>query len=323
MTARPGRPSIPRLERPTARALSLGDRKLGLALDALVSNCGVRQPLPADPVWLVHRYRNPHDQEIAALIAATGAYGQVDVLMRAAAQVLDALGPSPWKALQRRRHRETGFLDGFVYRWTRAEDLRQILEGVSSMADAHGGLGEALSHHAARAGGLEEGFRRWVEELRAPAASLGPLSRGVRFLLADPAQASACKRWRLFLRWMVRGPDAIDPGTWSGRFDPGELIVPLDAHWTRIAPRLGLSRLRTPGRRMALEITARLRRLRPSDPLAYDFALCHLGIAGGCPPRLTRADCARCPLAEVCPTGVRRLRAAGPVGVLERSLPLR
>lgn len=314
MTARPGRASIPR---------SLADTKLGRALDALVSTRAVLQPPPADPVWLVHRYTDPHDQEIAALIAATGAYGQVDVLIRSAAQVLDALGPSPREALRQRRHREPGFLDGFAYRWTRAEDLRQILEGASRMAEAYGGLGEALSRHVAHAGGLEEGFRAWVAELRAPAAACGALTRGVRFLLADPAQASACKRWRLFLRWMVRGPDGVDPGTWSGRFDPAELIVPLDAHWSRIAPRLGLSRLRTPGRRMALEITARLRRLRPSDPLAYDFAVCHLGIAGGCPPRLTRDDCARCPLAEVCPTGVRRLRIGRSVGVLERSLPLR
>jgi hypothetical protein len=31
---------------------------------------------------------------------------------------------------------------------------------------------------------------------------------------------------------------------------------------------------------MALEVTARLRRLTPEDPVRHDFALCRLGILG-------------------------------------------
>jgi hypothetical protein len=109
---------------------------------------------------------------------------------------------------------------------------------------------------------------------------------------------------------MIRPEDGIDLGVWSGQLAPSELIVPLDVHWARIGPRLGLCRRRIPDARMAREITESLRRIRPEDPLVYDFPVCHLGIAGGCPAALTVTHCRRCPLQASCPTGRRRIASA-------------
>ena len=39
--------------------------------------------------------------------------------------------------------------------------------------------------------------------------ALGP-ERGLGHLLPSPLGAGAAKRLNLFLRWMVRGPDAVD-----------------------------------------------------------------------------------------------------------------
>ena len=38
----------------------------------------------------------------------------------------------------------------------------------------------------------------------------------LRYLLTSPADGSACKRMLLYLRWMIRGPDAVDLGLWRG-----------------------------------------------------------------------------------------------------------
>ena len=55
----------------------------------------------------------------------------------------------------------------------------------------------------------------------------------------------------------------------------------------------------TPGWQMAAEITASLRRLDPADPVRYDFALCHLGMMGGCGFRTRHGD-SQCPLRGCC-----------------------
>jgi uncharacterized protein (TIGR02757 family) len=70
---------------------------------------------------------------------------------------------------------------------------------------------------------------------------------------------------------MVR-KDGVDLGVWS-RPDPSQLVLPLDAHTQAIARRLRFTRYRSPGWAMALDITRRLRRFDPADPVKYDFAL--------------------------------------------------
>jgi hypothetical protein len=54
---------------------------------------------------------------------------------------------------------------------------------------------------------------------------------------------------------------------------------------------------------MAKAITAALRRHDRADPLAFDFALSHLGILGDCPGVRTLPGCKPCPLVAVCRAG--------------------
>ena len=51
---------------------------------------------------------------------------------------------------------------------------------------------------------------------------------------------------------------------------------------------------------LALDVTRSLRLLHSEDPLRYDFALCHLGIAGDCPRKRNLQKCARCPIVAIC-----------------------
>ena len=103
-----------------------------------------------------------------------------------------------------------------------------------------------------------------------------PRRAGVCYFFPRPSTGSACKRMNLYLRWMVRR-DALDLGVWT-RVSPSKLIVPLDTHVIRVGKELRLTRYKSPGWRMARDITASLRRLEPSDPVKYDYSLCHLGM---------------------------------------------
>ena len=122
---------------------------------------------------------------------------------------------------------------------------------------------------------------------------------GVRFLLPSPVDKSACKRMNLYLRWMVRPSDGVDCGVWT-RIRSDQLVIPLDTHIARISTYIGLTEMKNPGWAMALDITQGLRRLDAQDPLRYDFALCHLGIAGDCPRKRDLTKCFACPIKAIC-----------------------
>ncbi len=59
---------------------------------------------------------------------------------------------------------------------------------------------------------------------------------------------------------------------------PGQLFCPLDVHVQRVALKLQLLERENSDWKAAVELTKNLRKLDPSDPVKYDFALFGLGI---------------------------------------------
>ena len=125
----------------------------------------------------------------------------------------------------------------------------------------------------------------------------GNVPRGLRYLLAQPADGSACKRLNLFLRWMVRDDD-VDAGLWKS-IDCAKLIVPVDVHMARLCGILGLHKSKTANISTALEITKSFADIEPNDPVKYDFALSRIGIVEGCNGNY-RFECNNCELIEFC-----------------------
>lgn len=281
-------------------AASLGER-----LEALLVSTPLPDRLARDPVRFVHRYRTPADQEVAAIVAGTLAYGRV----AAFGPVLDHLfgladavgGPRAWVD---RFDPET--LRPIVYRWNRGIDwilllggLRRLYAEVESLERrlGPGAMPEALD-------GLVGAIRDAVVAESAGAgvsvAGFSELPRGLRMFLPRPADGSATKRWWMILRWLVRR-DGVDRGLWTSR-SPAELVIPLDTHVLRIARYVGLTERKDGSLRTALEITEALRRIDPEDPVRFDFALAHLGISGGCRGRPDPV-CRECALRGVCTVG--------------------
>jgi uncharacterized protein (TIGR02757 family) len=216
------------------------------------------------------------------------------------------LGPSPAEFLRRfEPDRDGKPLLTVVHRWTKGRDFVALLWILQRLIEDHGSIERAfasgLTSEAPDVGAALESFssRARAVPLRQPYGRV-PRQPGVFYFFSRPSTGAACKRLNLFLRWMVRR-DAVDLGGWT-LVDPGQLVVPLDTHTIRTGRCLRLTRRSTPGWLMASEITASLRAFDPADPVRYDFALCHLGMMGGCGFGSRQGD-RQCPLRGCCRPG--------------------
>jgi uncharacterized protein (TIGR02757 family) len=281
-------------------------------LDAFVEARPWAERVRADPVEFPHRYTDPRDVEVVALVSASLAYGRADLFKPKLAWLFERLGAHPAKAVAALTVSDAAaLLEGFVYRFNVPTDLAVLLMGIGRALELRGSLEghflsalEAVGTWQGALASFAEGIRGGAPQ-QALVRRLGP-PRGLHHLLPSAA-AGAAKRLNLFLRWMVRGPDTIDFGLWT-RLSPAQLVMPLDTHVMRISRWLGLTTRATMGWATAEEITASLRLLDAADPVRYDFALCHYGMSGACPVRPVPATCLACPLRGVCRVG-RRVRA--------------
>jgi len=262
----------------------------------------------ADPVEVAREQARPADREIAGLVASALAYGNAQVARRSAREVVRRCGPAGPAAFARgfRPARgAAGPFAGFRHRFTGPIEIAALLAGAGEMLERHGRLGAAFhAAFVASGGALQPALARWRDELLGGARVrrlLGARAPGryLEYLLPDPRRASTCKRLLLYLRWMVRPDDGVDLGLWP-EIPTRALLVPVDTHLARIGHNLGLSGRRTPGWRMAEEMTAQLRAVDADDPVKLDFALCHLGISQACPSRPDPVKCAECGIRSMC-----------------------
>jgi uncharacterized protein (TIGR02757 family) len=257
----------------------------------------------ADPIHIVRRYRQGPDREVAGFIAAGLAFGRVASVMQSIERVLAPMGDSPAgyvRAFDVRRDGPALLLLG--HRWVRGRDLVALVLALQHMIAAEGSLERFfLRGHAREADDIGPALDRFCADACAvdlrPAYGRVPRRPGVRYFFPRPSAGSGCKRLNLFLRWMVRR-DAVDLGVWS-EVRPAQLVIPLDTHVIRVGRCLRLTRYRSPGWRMAADITAALRRLDPEDPVRYDFSMCHLGMMNACGFGRRQKD-SQCPLRGKC-----------------------
>ncbi|TMA28289.1 MAG: TIGR02757 family protein [Deltaproteobacteria bacterium] len=274
------------------------------ALERLLEGTDAAARVRGDPVELPHRYSDPRDVEVAALLSSALAYGRVDLFKPRLSALLDRLGPSPAATASDSSPAELlERASGFAYRMTDARDVACLLYGAGAMLRAHGSLGASFAKHYRNSVSIKTALGAFVDELCAadfrPITGRRAPTRRLKHLLPHPGRGSACKRLNLFLRWMVRGPDGVDFGLWR-EVPVSELVVPLDTHVHRIGRFIGLTRRKDLSWRTAEEVTRRLRSLDPADPVRYDFALSHLGISGTCAARKDARRCAGCALKPIC-----------------------
>ena len=286
---------------------------LGQRLEELYRTYGP-ETAGSDPIGLLSRYHAAEDLEVAGWIASAFAYGRVETIRANVTRLFDALGESPARLLGgvgdwRRFARER--LLGFRHRFHGSRDAAALLYAIASLKASAGSLRAAFeSERREEEEDVAGLLSRVVGRIEAldwrPAIGRKRLPEGspVRFFFPDPASGSACKRWNLYLRWMVRR-DRLDFGLWPG-IPTDRLVIPMDTHIHLVSRRLGLTRRRTADWTAAREVTRRLARFDPADPVRFDYALCRIGIFGICRADASRSRCGECIAREACRTGRRR-----------------
>ncbi len=240
--------------------------------------------LPTSALKFPRRYQRPEDIEAVGFIASCFAYGRVEGFTPPIDGLLAALGPHPYQfVLHFDPPRDAARLHAFSYRFNTAQDAACLLWILRQALERHGSLGALyLSGYSDRHEDTGAALTTFIDQLwqldPRPVYPRGRPSFGMRHLLPSPRRGGACKRLHLFLRWMVRR-DHIDFGLWPD-LKPANLIIPLDTHVAQVSRQLGLTRRKSPGLAMALDITQNLKRFDAADPIKYDFALCRLGMLG-------------------------------------------
>jgi len=262
-----------------------------------------------DPVHIVRRFPSPADREVAGFCAAGLAFGRVASVLHSIETLLAVMGPHPAAFVRTfNPSRDRAGIDPIVHRWIRGRDLVALLLVLQRMLRESGSIeaffvaGDAPDHPDVEPG-LESFCRRALEtDLSRAYGPTLPARAGVQYFFPRPSAGSACKRLNLFLRWMVRR-DEIDLGVWT-RVSPARLIVPLDTHVIRLGRCLRLTRRVSPGWSMASDVTRALREIDRSDPVRFDFSLCHVGMMGACGFGTRQRD-SQCPLRGACHPRVR------------------
>lgn len=230
-----------------------------------------------DPLLFLRKYEKKADREIAALIAASLAFGRVNLILKSVEKVLyilsllpgdgpaDTLGKNPLEKLQE------AFKD-FQYRFVTGKDMAFFLAGAGNMLKEYGSLENAFlagydeNTHSDILPALESFGRRLCTFFPS----------GKHFLFPVPSGKSACKRPLLMLRFLVRNKD-VDTGTWT-KIPPSKLLYPLDTHMFRIAKELGFCSLKSANMAASKEITENFAAFDKEDPVKFDFPLTRFGI---------------------------------------------
>jgi uncharacterized protein (TIGR02757 family) len=269
-------------------------------LEKLYDKYNHREFIKPDPLQFVYRYSSRQDREIVAFLAAALAYGRVQQIEKSLTDLLRHMGDCPFEFVRNFDGRSRRILRVFKHRFTAGEDISDLLELLGRVLADNGSIENYFLPGYSKADeNVLPALSKFCEGLLktyAKTHSRRP-SRGLKYLLAGPANGSACKRLNLFLRWMVRNDD-VDTGLWK-RVDKAKLIVPVDVHISRLCRILELHNLKTVSLTMAVKITEAFKGIEPADPVKYDFALSRIGIVKNCTGR-HRSGCEFCELFEFC-----------------------
>ena len=122
------------------RAHHLRERFLSLQRQAIAG---------PDPIDFVHRYSNPNDQEVAAIIASSLAFGRVASFWSVLDRIFDQAdvrgGPAVWA--DHFDDQDAQRIEPIFYRWTRGSDLARFVRTIGHVRRQYGSIGQLFEQH--------------------------------------------------------------------------------------------------------------------------------------------------------------------------------
>lgn len=238
-----------------------------------------KSQLEPDPLQFPHLFKDDKDIEVMAFIASVFAYGNVKQIINTLNKFLIISDNKPYDFIKNFSANSNSTLS-LNHRFYSNGDVIQLFQLLKNVYDEFGSLKNLfLSGYDSKNESIKKGITNFGQHfLNKAKKELGETSRGLVFMFPLPEKGSACKRMNLFLRWMVR-KDHLDFGLWED-IPSSKLIMPVDTHVARICKKLKLTKRKNVSWKMAEEITENLKKFDPSDPVKYDFAICHIGMRG-------------------------------------------
>lgn len=241
-------------------------------LDAKVIQYNRPQFLESDPIQIPHQFTKKEDIEISAFLTATIAWGNRKSIIKNANTMIQLLDQAPYDFILNHTKNDLDKFTGFVHRTFNAEDLSYFIKALKNIYIHHNGMEELISKNVSvdSVQGSISDFKKVFFEIPHPKRTTKHVS--------DPLNGSAAKRINMFLRWMVRdNTTGVDFGIWN-KISPALLSCPLDVHSGNVARKLGLLKRKQNDAKALAELDSYLRKLDPTDPVKYDFALFGLGV---------------------------------------------
>ncbi|MGB1313329.1 MAG: TIGR02757 family protein [Bizionia paragorgiae] len=244
-------------------------------LDAKVEEYNNPKFIESDPIQIPHQFSKKEDIEIAGFLSATIAWGNRKSIINNVNKMMNLLEQSPYDFVMNHQEADLQKLEHFVHRTFNGHDFATFIQGLQHIYKNHNGLEAVFSKHA-----NTTGLQSAIHHFKSAFFEIQHLPRTQKHI-SDPLKNSAAKRINMYLRWMVRNDNTgVDFGLWKS-ISPSALSCPLDVHSGNVARKLDLLNRKQNDGKALKELDEALRRLDPSDPVKYDFALFGLGVFEG------------------------------------------
>ena len=225
-----------------------------------------------DPVQFPRRFDCLQDIEVVAFLSAAIAWGKRKMICDNCEKMLLIMENNPYEYVMTEAYEELPDIN--IHRTFFAQNFKYMLRGFRSIFEQYGSLNDFAKH--IKAG--EHDTPSWflVERMQEVFANANGGSTDSQ-CLPTQLKNTALKRINMALRWLVRNDGIVDLGVWDC-IAPSQLFIPLDVHVGDTVRALGMIDRKANDKRTVLEVTEILRKMRPDDPVAYDFALFGIGI---------------------------------------------
>ncbi|BCR21948.1 TIGR02757 family protein [Borrelia sp. HM] len=241
-------------------------------LELIYSKYNKKEFVHPDPLEFLYKYTKQEDIELVGLISSSLALGRVEQILLAIDQILKPLGNQPSETLERLKKKDLDVIyKNFIYRFFKTEDIVQLLMSFKKIKEHYFTIENLLYNIYKKNKNLVLSLDTLITQME----KMNGQSFGI--ILPKPSKGSACKRLFLFLRWMIR-KDEVDLGIWN-KFNPSNLIVPMDTHMTYISSKLfNIQINKNISLKKAIEVTKHFLKNNKDDPVKYDFSLTRFGI---------------------------------------------
>jgi len=238
-----------------------------------------RPKLEPDPLQFLHLYKDERDIEVIGLLASIFAYGNVKQIENTLKKFIIVFDGKPYSFIKNfSLSKNSKKISAIKHRFYTEDDIAKLFIILSEEIKKHKSIKQIfLQGYNISDENVKSAISNFSNHfLNSFNQTFSEISNGIKFMFPLPEKGSACKRMNLFLRWMVR-KDELDFGLWS-EIPASKLVIPVDTHIARISRSLKLTKRKNTDWKMAEEITGKLKKFDPADPIKYDFAICHIGI---------------------------------------------